>query len=206
LAAAALAPSAAAAPSTASSESGPIDLSGTLTVRAPLGDMSPHRMTVSVEGFSLMVSDSAGVIPGTGCVAEGPTIARCVNAQAVDVYGGNGDDAIVLKTTVIEAFNSAFGFGGRDVLVGSSAANDELTGGAGPDRLLGLYGADRLRGGPGPDFLNGGRSADDLKGGPGIDSIIARDGTEDTFISCQGGADRKERAKVDDEDPPALSC
>lgn len=163
-------------------------------------------MVVSVEGFSLIVSDSAGVIPGTGCFAEGPAIVRCANAQTVDVFGSNGDDVIVLKTTVISAFNGAFGFGGRDVLVGSTAANDELTGGAGPDRLLGLLGGDRLRGGPGRDFLNGGRSRDDLKGGPGIDAIMARDGTEDTFISCQGGADRKEKAKVDDEDPPAVSC
>ena len=53
--------------------------------------------------------------------------------------------------------------------------NDDLTGGAGPQKLLGGEGNDELFGGPGPDMLDG---------GPGIDVCIGNS-NKDTFKNCE---------------------
>ena len=58
-----------------------------------------------------------------------------------------------------------------DVYAG--AGNDQVTGGAGHDILLGAAGNDTLTGGAGDDLLIGGSDADRLVGSAGSDVLIA---------------------------------
>ncbi|MGH2985702.1 MAG: hypothetical protein ACRDLO_03310 [Solirubrobacterales bacterium] len=63
-----------------------------------------------------------------------------------------------------------------------------------------------LSGGPGRDLIDGSPGRDRLFGEGGKDLLLARDGFVDGRIDCGPGTDRKERAKVDPDDPKARSC
>jgi hypothetical protein len=73
---------------------------------------------------------------------------------------------------------------GDDVL----ADVEDVTGGAGPDRLVGTAGSNELVGGGGADELIGGGGADVLSGGPGDDRLLAQDGAADQ-VTCADGVD-----------------
>ncbi len=78
------------------------------------------------------------------------------------------------------------GGSGPNTLIGDSGAN-QLTGGAGDDQLYGFAGADHLVGGLGNDMLNGGIGADSLLGGDGNDSLLID--AADTTIDGGAGYD-----------------
>ena len=52
-----------------------------------------------------------------------------------------------------------------------SIATENVTGGSGPDVLIGDGGANRILGGEGDDSVQGGLGQDDLGGGPGVDEV-----------------------------------
>ena len=73
--------------------------------------------------------------------------------------------------------------------------NDQLTGGAGDDRLLGGIGNDTLLGGAGDDFLDGGYGNDTLNGQAGRNTLIGGPGNDVLHVSraldlFDGGPDR----------------
>ena len=146
---------------------------------------------------------------------------RFSGVDAIEVFGGAGDDIIVaagVKQPTIQVGGAGSNvlvggrsadrldggagadmlFGGRrnDTLLGG-AGNDWLLGGGGRDLLLGGVGADRLNGGRGRDLLVGGFGADQLSGGKGRDLIIggatAFDDRVDALeaITAEGTAKRK---------------
>ncbi|MGV6847913.1 MAG: M10 family metallopeptidase C-terminal domain-containing protein [Marinibacterium sp.] len=73
------------------------------------------------------------------------------------------------------------GGAGRDKLIGDDGAN-LLQGGDGKDRLIGRKGDDRLEGGPGDDQLEGGPGADALIGGAGTDRAVYKKVTDPLTI------------------------
>lgn len=85
---------------------------------------------------------------------------------------------------------------GRDILIGDGGRNS----------LLGRGGADRLRGRGGRDRLVGGTGADALRGGSDPDLLFARDGRADRRVDCGAGDGRRQRARRDRFDPPAIGC
>jgi serralysin len=124
-----------------------------------------------------------------------------------ELWGGNGVDtaSYAERTGVVYAdltagyakvdyfmadhFNSIenlTGGSGPNTLIGDSGVN-HLTGGAGPDQLYGFDGADVLTGNAGNDVLVGGLGADRLFGGDGNDSLLID--AADTDISGGAGFD-----------------
>lgn len=94
------------------------------------------------------------------------------------------------RINVIRGTNSSddlMGGRGRDRLIGLGG-DDDLFGGAGNDILVGGNGDDDLFGGAGRDILRGGRGNDDLIGGAGRDILIGGAG-RDTFVLQQRGND-----------------
>jgi hypothetical protein len=96
------------------------------------------------------------------------------------------------------------GGSGPDTLVGT-ALGDLIHGARGADVILGLAGADcafgesgadEIHGGGGNDRFKGGRGRDHIKGGSGSDVIQARDGRSDS-VNCGRGRDT---ARVDQHD------
>jgi Ca2+-binding RTX toxin-like protein len=117
----------------------------------------------------------------------------------VTVYGGDGNDNIMLKA-VVTAFNgelTIFGDDGNDklraiaaqtpVLLGGGDGNDRLHGGQSDDHLIGGAGDNRLFGLDGDDFLDGGEGADRLLAGNGNDWLSG--GTGDDLINGGEGDD-----------------
>ncbi|MDQ5833109.1 MAG: calcium-binding protein [Actinomycetota bacterium] len=79
---------------------------------------------------------------------------------------------------------------------------EDVTGGAGDDRIVGNAARNHLRGESGDDQLDGGATRDVLDGGGGTDTILARDGGADS-VRCGGGVDT---AFVDSDDTVASDC
>jgi Ca2+-binding RTX toxin-like protein len=79
---------------------------------------------------------------------------------------------------------------------------ENLTGGAGDDRIGGNGARNQLRGGAGEDRLDGAGSGDRLEGGAGADTILARGGGSDDVL-CGEGVDV---ALVDAEDRVSPDC
>jgi Ca2+-binding RTX toxin-like protein len=79
---------------------------------------------------------------------------------------------------------------------------EQVTGGAGPDRIVGNGARNRLRGAMGDDQLEGAELRDVLDGGAGNDTILARDGGPDV-VRCGSDLDT---AFVDEEDTVSSDC
>ncbi|GAB5387844.1 MAG: hypothetical protein Alpg2KO_08120 [Alphaproteobacteria bacterium] len=78
--------------------------------------------------------------------------------QEVSLFGGDGDDILVLRN-----FGGTADGGSGDDLVYGGIADDELSGGDG---------ADHIRGGAGHDLIYGGIGSDTLSGGVGYDRFV----------------------------------
>ncbi|MEI7875695.1 MAG: reprolysin-like metallopeptidase, partial [Alphaproteobacteria bacterium] len=85
-----------------------------------------------------------------------------------------------------DSIENLTGGSGPNTLIGDSGINI-LTGGDGNDQLYGLDGADQLVGGKGNDMLSGGLGADTLSGGAGDDSLLID--AADTTIDGGAGYD-----------------
>lgn len=87
--------------------------------------------------------------------------------QLIKIYGGEGDDRIVVDSTARMPVEL---YGGE--------GNDSLRGGKGDDLLDGGHGNDRLEGGRGNDILVGGDDDDKLYGGSDDDILIGGQGSD----------------------------
>ncbi len=139
------------------------------------------------------------ILPGAGAdqVCAGPgndTLAGGDDDGATDFYRGDaGSDTYDLSdfldaATVNLATHQVDSGGalGNEIL--SSIEN--VTGGQGPDTLIGDSGPNRLDGGFGDDpAIVGGGGSDQLIGGAGNDGLLARDGFADTVDCGTGAAD-----------------
>jgi len=123
--------------------------------------------------------------------AGGDLALQGVQLKPLQVHGGAGEDAVRLSSSV-EGRQSAYGFagadvlsapqGGRllgggdvDVLIGSSTALANLSGGAGNDTLVGGVN-NVLAGGSGDDLLVALGGGNVLQGGAGADRFVLADG------------------------------
>jgi len=87
------------------------------------------------------------------------------------VFGGDGDDAIDVKSAM-------------RVVVHGDAGNDDVDGGYADDELYGDAGADKIRGNSGDDLIVGGAGPDDMDGGSGNDSYILTIGDGSTKLEA----------------------
>jgi Ca2+-binding RTX toxin-like protein len=104
------------------------------------------------------------------------------------LIGGGGADTADYEDSpagiVVNLVNGTAqdGWGSTDTLVGithiaASEFDDQITGDANSNYLLGRAGDDLLMGGDGDDFLVGGAGNDTLEGGAGSDRLQPGDGT-----------------------------
>ena len=98
--------------------------------------------------------------------------------SGLSVFGGDGNDVIVVPRGAAEAFPDA----------GDPHGGNGLLGGRGDDRLYGSARNDSLVGGEGNDILDGGGGRNDFAGGAGRDTIYARNGRRET-VRCGAGRD-----------------
>lgn len=109
----------------------------------------------------------------------------------IDVYGGNGRDAITAVGPASARLVRMFGGGGNDLLQArgagriiafGGAGNDTIRGSNGNDRLSGDAGNDWIHGYGGNDVINGGNGDDWLNGGAGANAVTGSGG-DDTLIT-----------------------
>jgi Ca2+-binding RTX toxin-like protein len=152
---------------------------GLLTV---IGDARKNSVTLSRDaaGKILVNGGDVSVLGGT------PTVA---NTSLIQVFGLDGDDALVLDESngALPAAN-LFGGNGNDTLVGGSG-DDQLFGQAGNDILLGKGGNDLLFGGDGNDTLTGGDGNDQVFGEAGNDTMIWNPGDDNDLFEGGDGTD-----------------
>jgi Ca2+-binding RTX toxin-like protein len=143
----------------------------------------PSTVSVTHEAGDLVVTDTAQLGAGPGCVQDGPRKVRCASAgvTGLDFDLGGGNDTATLSPTLPAV---AIGGDGHDVITGGAAA-DTLDGAGGTDEVDGAGGNDSITGGWGPDTLAGGAGTNTLDGGDGDDTLRSAPGSPDTLI---GGA------------------
>ncbi|WP_416672926.1 calcium-binding protein [Egbenema bharatensis] len=163
-----------------------------------------EQLTVSGEfddrefdAFSITLGDSSGsngigTREGTSDapVNTNPVNTNPVNTNLVSTNSVSTNLVSTNRINVIRGTNGSddlIGGRGRDRLIGLGG-DDDLIGGAGNDILIGGDGDDDLFGGAGNDILRGGNGQDDLVGGSGRDTLIGGAG-RDTFILQPRGND-----------------
>ncbi|MBC2775834.1 hypothetical protein H6M51_23515, partial [Rhizobium sp. AQ_MP] len=102
--------------------------------------------------------------------------------------GTDGDDIILLPnayTTSDSPLIEIEGGKGNDVLQGSNAQGDKISGGDGSDAISGLGGDDDISGGNGDDRIWGGEGNDLIRGDWGKDTIYGGNGNDTIY----GGGD-----------------
>lgn len=113
---------------------------------------------------------------------QNDTVNATATSAALTVYGGAGNDAVILGSggglaDLGEGDDMATGGAGDDTLSGQTG-NDTLSGFAGNDLLSGGDGDDTLLGGDGDDTLFGGAGNDTLAGGAGADTLVGSTGLD----------------------------
>jgi Ca2+-binding RTX toxin-like protein len=167
------------------------------------GDGGANAISIVPDGRRLRVSDSSGVVAGTGCSQVNATTADCGAADYTEVIAQGGDDTVTtdpgLAVVVTGAAGNdmiASGFGtitgdeGNDVLTMNAPAgshakffNDARNLELEADleavaAIRGGDGDDRLTGGPDGESLDGDDGADTLAGGAGDDSLTGWQGSD----------------------------
>jgi len=97
----------------------------------------------------------------------------------IKILANEGNDTMQINSLANGTALQAFGGNGNDILLvaGSVTQGVTLAGEAGNDLLTGGSGNDSLSGGDGDDWLNGGNGSDDLSGGQGNDVYAFDDAT-----------------------------
>jgi Ca2+-binding RTX toxin-like protein len=155
---------------------------------------TPACTTNFTNGLLVVTCDNASdnVVLGTNArgavllngtpILGGPT-AR--NTRAVQVFGGGGNDTLVISLRGFSRPTTLDGGTGNDFLQGGLGA-DTLRGGDGRDTLAGSNGNDRLFGDDGTDVLQGGNGRDTLAGGDDNDTLDGGAGTDRVLESANG--------------------
>ena len=144
-------------------------------------------LNVSVNGEKTAYKLASGTkVEVYGLDGNDAIILKGLNRDA-SVYGGNGNDLIDARQ-VTNGNVRLFGENGCDVLIGG-CGDDLLDGGNGKDLLIGGGGKDQLKGENGKDWLFGGKGDDALFGGNARDLLIGGDG--DDFLNGGHGKDVK---------------
>ena len=117
---------------------------------------------------------TAGLTTGTFNIQAGEgndTVFGPDATAVVVIYGGGGDDQIVLGS----AESAAYGEAGNDKLHGGASA-DTLSGGDGIDYISGGLSADMIDGGAGDDVVawSAGDGADTITGGTGLNVLLVQ--------------------------------
>lgn len=156
----------------------------TVSFRALLGQT--NKVTVTISGRTVTITDRVAIKAGTGCRAVSRTKVRCTTSQAtktIKVALGDKNDYVRNYTGV---FMLAGGSTGNDTLVGGSGT-DQLQGGSGNDKLYGGNGRGELFGDSGTDYIVGGSGYDYVAAGSGDDTIATGAGND--LIHGQAGND-----------------
>lgn len=166
---------------------------------APLGEIAAGTWTVVVEdlgdrGAGAVVSGRLAVF---GAAADDPralaqvlTDAFADAASVASLRGRDGEDRLIAAalsdgaTISIRPGDMSI-IAGRAVSTDAGPLIDDLTGGAGSDRLLGNWIANDIRGGPGDDWIEGRNGPDLLIGDDGADSLFGGNG-DDTLVGGRG--------------------
>jgi Ca2+-binding RTX toxin-like protein len=164
-------------PTHAHATSSPVDL---LLAGGP--EANTITINLSPNGREYLI-ESVGALEVGGSVCANPPanpdmlICQAPAISGFEVNAGGGDDAVIVGAEVPVGVTLRGG-PGNDELVGG-AGPDKLIGGSGNDRLIGRGGADFLYGGSGEDTLIGGPGNDVLRGGPGQDTLIGGPGNDE---------------------------
>jgi Ca2+-binding RTX toxin-like protein len=210
----------------------PVPANATVAIHATgltyTGLAGPNHVTVNVTGGRFVITDTAPISAGNGClpVAKGVLRVTCQvprNANGTvkpfRVNSGAGNDVVVNKTSFGML---ADGSSGNDVLEGGSGTDllsdsfgrDTLRGNGGgdtldtdlshkdglTDTLEGGAGDDDLRAGPNADVLRGGADADTMRGGLGADIFDGGSGVGDTVAYLDNGHNPLDRLVISIDD------
>ena len=133
----------------------------TLTGALDFETATSHTITVQVE-------DSAGATDTTEVT---------INVTNTIFRGWDGSDAVDLRFRDDYKWDTIYGLGGDDRLLGGTRA-DTIYGGAGDDEIGGYGGDDRLYGGEGDDYIRGWAGDDKIYGGAGDDRLYGQTGRD----------------------------
>ena len=155
------------------------------------GGLLTHNLPLS--GNLISQFDWDPVTAGDQAVSASSSVTLVVNA-------GDGDDQIVIDTTVSNVHPQLNGDGGNDLITGGLTA-DQISGGAGDDVLTGRPGADTMAGGIGDDTFiwNSGDGSDVVDGNDGFDTVQVNTSPTagDTLIlKPNGGRARLDRTNL----------
>ncbi len=155
-----------------------VDSDGILDVN---GDNFPHTINISYSAGAYLISDSAGVTAGGGCVQTNSKLVTCTGGGGqVAVGTGSGADQITIASVSPTAGSSSsfltatgiFSGGGKDT-IGGSPLKDEIISGEGNDRI---------DGGLGPDLIDGKQGFDTL-------TYASRPASQAVFVQFQSDPD-----------------
>lgn len=148
--------------------------------------------TVGVDGFTIQILNSSGVVIGSRTVI--PTSNTTWETFSLDVAFPTSGTYTLRFTEV--GNNNASGTILDNVRFVAATGNDTVDGGAGDDLINGGAGNDSLIGGSGNDTVHGGLGADSITGGDGNDSVLGGDGNDtinagegSDFVDAGGGND-----------------
>jgi hypothetical protein len=172
----------------------------------------PYRLSCSfpVSSVALELGDRDDSVsfafPGPATVDGGDGDDRIEGTSGADTLsGGAGTDTVdySLRSRPLQVDLDGVADDG-EAGEGDNVNGDieEVTGGAGDDRIVGSAVRNRLRGGSGGDQLEGAGARDALEGGAGADTLLARDGGPDRVL-CGDGTDT---AFVDSVDTVGSDC
>jgi hypothetical protein len=156
----------------------------TVSFRALMG--RTNKVSVTISGRTVTLTDRVAIRAGKGCRAVSRTKVRCTTTQAtkaIKVALGDKNDWVRNYTGV---FMLAGGAGGNDTLIGGSGA-DQFQGGPGNDRIYGGNGRGELFGDSGADHIVGGSGYDYVAAGSGNDTVSTGAGND--LIHGQAGND-----------------
>ena len=100
-----------------------------------------------------------------------------INVTNTIFRGWDGSDAVDLRFRDDYKWDTIYGLGGDDRLLGGTRA-DTIYGGAGDDEIGGYGGDDRLYGGEGDDYIRGWAGDDKIYGGAGDDRLYGQTGRD----------------------------
>ena len=146
------------------------------------GEANDVTFTIVDTVTSVVRDGGAPITAGSGCTSVDAQTVRCNSGFLFAATLGDGNDRISMSG----GGSGVDGGPGDDILTcAGQAANCDLNGGAGADRVTGGGGLDRINGGP------GGPGDDDvLDGGDEIDQLSYVDHTADVQIDLAGAQQR----------------